>query len=64
MGSVTSFRKMKTLTPTGEAACMRLERNVLSAIQEAEEDGLCWGMILATLHQSAYWMHERIQDEE
>ncbi len=64
MGSVTHFRRMKTLTPSGEAACIKLEDDIMKAISEAEEAGLCWGMVAATLHQSAHWMHERIQDEE
>lgn len=64
MGSVTHFRRMRTLTPSGEAACIKLEDDIMKAISEAEEAGLCWGMVVATLHQSTYWMHERIQDEE
>jgi len=64
MGSVTKFRGAKSLTPASEEATYQFERDILEAIEQAEDSGLCWGMIIATLHQSAYWMHQRVQDED
>jgi len=64
MGSVTKFRGAKSLTPASEEATYQFERDIHQAIEEAEDAGLCWGMIIATLHQTAYWMHQRVQDEE
>lgn len=64
MGSVTKFRGARSLTPASEEAAHQFEHDVHAAIEAAEDAGLCWGMIIATLHQSAYWMHQRVQDEE
>ncbi len=60
---VSEFRRMDAVTPAGEAAGRRLEASLREAIEQAEEDGLCLGMIVASLHQSAWWMHQRIQDD-
>lgn len=61
---VAEFRRMESITPSGEAACVKLEQAIHDAINEAEDDGLCFGMIVSCLHHSAWWMHQRMQDED
>lgn len=61
---VAEFRRMESITPSGEAACVKLEQAIKSAIDEAESDGLCMGMIVACLHQHSWWMHQRMQGED
>lgn len=60
--SVSEFSRQKSLTPLGEAASERFEQQVREAISVAESEGLCWGMIVAVLHQATYWMHSRIDE--
>ncbi|MCA8865298.1 MULTISPECIES: hypothetical protein [unclassified Halomonas] len=61
--SVSEFSRQKSLTPLGEAASERFENKVKEAVEEAIAEGLCWGMIVAVLHQAVHWMHRRIDEE-
>ena len=62
-GQVSQLRRLDSLTPAGEAACERLETAIHEAITEAEDSGLCFGMILGVLAQSQWWMHQRCDQE-
>ncbi|WP_280568237.1 hypothetical protein [Chromohalobacter sp. 296-RDG] len=64
MGTVTQFRHMNTLTPAGEAACERFESDLHEAITKAEDSGLCYGMIIASLSQAQWWMNQRCQESD
>ncbi|ASK18865.1 hypothetical protein [Vreelandella venusta] len=61
--SISEFSRQKSLTPLGEAASERFENKIRDAIEDAKSEGLCWGMIVAVLHQAAHWMHLSIDKE-
>ncbi|SEN65509.1 hypothetical protein [Halomonas caseinilytica] len=60
--SVTEFRRMDAITPHGEAVGHRFEAKLHEAIQEAEDDGLAYALIIASLAQAQWWMHQRCQE--
>ncbi|MGM0783887.1 MAG: hypothetical protein ACQEUM_07230 [Pseudomonadota bacterium] len=63
MGDIKQFKRMESVTPHGETVGNRFEKRIQDAIQEAENDGLCYGLMIASLAQCQWWMHQRCQED-
>ncbi len=61
---VTEFRRMESITPSGEQAAVKFEQAINDAIAQAEDDGLCYGMIIAALTTAQWWMCQRAHEED
>lgn len=61
---VSEFKRMDSITPSGERAAVKFEQALSDAIQQAEDDGLCYGMIIAALASAQWRMCQRAHEED